>query len=63
MEIIHEYRDQDLTAEIYFSSTKALFTVVTCDGLRREFYTEQEAENFAEDFVLGEIKWHKQPHN
>ena len=63
MEIIQEYREATLEASIYHSKSKAKFIVITNYGPPREFFTEAEAEDYAEDYVMGEIKWHKQPHN
>lgn len=65
MELIHDYWGDDLKdrAKVYFSSIRAKYTVITSDGYRREFLTEQEADEYAEKFVIGETKWHKQLQN
>ena len=57
MKLLSDYREEQREASVYYSSSKARFYVITNCSAPREFYTEQEAEDYAEDFVLGEIEW------
>lgn len=58
---LSDYQEDDLEAAVYHSKSKAKFVVITNYGPPREFYTEQEAEDYAENFVLGEIEWQNIP--
>ena len=63
MQLLSDYREDRLEASVYHSKSKAKFIVITNYGPPREFYTESEAEDYAEDFVMGETEWQKQTQN
>jgi len=49
-----EYKGNDRTAMVYYSSAKAEWLVRVENDRHRDvkFYTEQDAEDYAEDYVL-----------
>lgn len=55
MKLVSEYQDNARHARVYAVDAKAMFRVV-CEldehVISRDFYTEQEAEDYAEDLVL-----------
>lgn len=53
MKLLSEYRDNGRGAEVWFDSGR--YVVITDQNQEREYWSEQQAEDAAEDYVLTVI--------
>jgi hypothetical protein len=53
MKLLSQYTDGARHAEVYYSDVKQIYHVKLDTGDSSEFFTEDEAGDWAEDWVLG----------
>jgi hypothetical protein len=53
MKLLSEFSENQRRAEVWFDSGKYL--VITDQNQEREYWSEQQAENAAEDYVLNVV--------
>jgi hypothetical protein len=60
MKLLSQYTDGTKHADIYYSDIKQTYLVKLDTGDSSEFFTEDEAGDWAEDWVLGKATYNMQ---
>ena len=60
MKFLSQYTDGAKHAEVYYSAIKQIYFVKLDTGDASEFFTEDEATDWAEDWVLGRPTYNMQ---